>query len=363
MSNKDIFQNEIFDLPIIRNNQNAIIFLQNLYSEYLKLIQLFDGELGDAVTTRLDVINNECNAILNALNLYYIGKTAESYKVFENCMLVLQEKQLLEIGSLSSNFYRIQTSANKNLPKGRLFHIPFEMREKVGTQRYSIPGLPCLYMADSIFVAWEELNRPNFDEIHVSRFSFETSDLRILYLNVNSKDLRKRCFVNEKTLYVSQLVNFLSCWPLLAACSLRVINRDAVFKEEYIVPQMVLQFVISNKGIDGVQFKSNRIIPNQHNVGSFNNLVLPASSISETGYCKNLSSKVKMTQPISWSLLDISDPEKKFSKKEEHDIDVEDVYRSYYIEVIKDEKTNYLESKFGILEEKLLSMSVDYVNK
>ena len=41
-----------------------------------------------------------------------------------------------------------------------MFHIKYELRGKVQTQRCSFPGLPCLYLGCSSYVCWLELNRP-----------------------------------------------------------------------------------------------------------------------------------------------------------------------------------------------------------
>jgi len=361
LNNKEIFEDNIFDLPIIRHNNDLISFVENLFETFQKKINLFDGELANKLNTKKAIIEEECSLINEALRLYYGGKISLAYEKIHKCIELLEKESLLEISSASNDFFRIRISANKNLGKGDLFHIPFQLREKVSTQRYSIPGLPCLYIADSIFVAWEELDRPKFDDIHVSRFNLSDSDLNILYFSVTSQEMRERCFKGSKIQHIAQLVKFLSYWPLLSVCSLRVLKRDDVFKPEYIIPQMVLQYVLTNSKIDGIQFKSNRILPSVHNVGSFNNIVIPIQKFQATGYCSFLASKIKLTSPLSWGLLDISDPERSFLKKRQKDILIEDISRAYYIEVITGQKTNYIESKFGILEEKLRTMPDDYL--
>ena len=64
-----------------------------------------------------------------------------------------------------------------------MFHIPFNKRGKVETQRYSAPGYPCLYLGSSVNACWEELGQPRFDDMMVSRFvvkeAFPVLDLRM----------------------------------------------------------------------------------------------------------------------------------------------------------------------------------------
>ncbi|WP_293880615.1 MULTISPECIES: hypothetical protein [unclassified Sphingobacterium] len=65
-----------------------------------------------------------------------------------------------------ANLFRLRV-INQNYPlsKEDLFHIPFDKRSLVSTQRFSISGLPSLYLANSIYVAWEEMKRPSMNEV------------------------------------------------------------------------------------------------------------------------------------------------------------------------------------------------------
>src|SRR5262249_44356941 len=65
---------------------------------------------------------------------------------------------------------RVEHEPGVTFSKPDLFHIPFDKRHKVTRQRYSIPGLPCLYLGGTLYICWEELRRPKFESIHVARF-------------------------------------------------------------------------------------------------------------------------------------------------------------------------------------------------
>lgn len=76
---------------------------------------------------------------------------------------------IVEIPS-GTNFYRIRIhKENYPLPNDSFFHIPFNLRGKVKTQRFSIPGFPSLYLGNSIYVYWEELKRPNISDFQAVR--------------------------------------------------------------------------------------------------------------------------------------------------------------------------------------------------
>lgn len=368
-TNKSIFSKNIFNIPLNRNGEDVHVFLKNIYKEYIKTIKSFDGEVKETLKPNLPIIEKECNSILKSIELYQNGVPSKAFLELEKCLNELNMLGLLEIqqGNFNSGrneLYKVRISESSNLSKDEIFHIPFQLREKVATQRFSIPGLPCIYLADSIYICWEELDRPDFESMHVSRFDITNANYKLLYLNNNSDLMRKRCFNSSNTgIKINQFVKYLSYWPLLAACSLKVFKKNDVFKPEYLIPQLILQWVVSVQNLDGIQYKSNRVKFNNHNIGTFSNIAIPVKKSTDKGFCPELLKKIKITNPISWQLLDISDPNKDFLNKVKTDIKVETLRKASYIEMVENEKTEYLKSKFGIMEEKLRSMRVSLINK
>jgi len=366
LTNKSIFENTVFDLPLRRGTKDVYTCLSEHYSEYVSILKKFKKDIRLNLKPRFSIIENQIELTLDALDKYLNGFPAEAFSSIQSALEQLDSNQLLPIqdthpASFSSSFYRVRVSDNANLKRKDLFHIPFELREKVSTQRYSIPGLPCLYMADSIFVCWEEMGRPSINRLYASRFDISNSALKLLYFNISSKEMRSRCFSRANTdgKLIKQLVTYLCFWPLLAACSLLVEKPSEVFKPEYIVPQLVLQWVVLSKKIDGVYYKSNRVKVATHNMGTFSNIVLPIQRAMAKGYCPELSKKIKLTAPVSFEVLDISGYSALSSAGP--DLEVEELRRASYIELIDSEKSSYLDTKFGILESKLKKMTVDFI--
>ena len=100
------------------------------------------------------------------LDAYYDGKPYKAYHSLEDGLLS-DLKDFYEVLNIRNfwpreNFYRIRIH-KENFPIAidNFFHIPFEKRGLVKTQRFSIPGFPSLYLGSSIYLCWEELNRPN----------------------------------------------------------------------------------------------------------------------------------------------------------------------------------------------------------
>lgn len=361
MKNIELLNDTKLDLPINRGGNDYYEALQSTLTNFSKIVNTLDGELYEKLQPNLKIINTEIELILESTKLYYEGKTSRAYEKIRECLDLLEKNDLLETGKISGDFYRIRVAQNANLKRKDLFHIPFQIREKVATQRYSIPGLPCLYMADSIFIAWEEMGRPNIETIHVSRYNFEGVDMKLLYLNVTTNEMRSWYLRGDKINNINAWAKFLSYWPLLSACSFNTAKREEVFKPVYIVPQMVLQWIIEKQNIDGVQFKSNRMQISSHNIGSFNNIAIPVQTSKDNGFCSKLAEKIKLTSPLSWSLMDIADPNHGFKNKNANDISVEKIRTASYIELIQDEKTDYFTTKFGIMEEKLKIMDLNFI--
>lgn len=91
------------------------------------------------------------------------------------------------------------------------------------------------------------------------------------------------------------LIDYAFLFPLISACHSKVKYTAAYlgevqFKSEYIIPQLLLQWYKDNKlMIDGIRYLSCTAedkFPGK-DFSKFN-YVVPAISISETGFCKNL---------------------------------------------------------------------------
>lgn len=62
-----------------------------------------------------------------------------------------------------------------------MLHIPFNKRELIKTQRFSISGVPCLYLGTTSYVCWLEMNKPRDSEFNVSSYKIP-GQLKILNL-------------------------------------------------------------------------------------------------------------------------------------------------------------------------------------
>ena len=176
-----------------------------------------------------------------------------------------------------------------------MFHIPFELRGKVTTQRYSIPGFPSLYLGKTLYVTWEELNRPRLDNFQAVRLKTTKS---IQFLDLTPSDWGEDNLNNKAYKY-------LMTWPLVAACSIKVKDYSDSFRPEYIIPQLLLQWIRQNKELDGIKYNSTHIETGLlKSTGDLYNLVLPVKENKDEGYCTHLVNTFEVTETISWQLLE-----------------------------------------------------------
>ncbi len=113
--------------------------------------------------------------ILEIIEKYFNGHSGKAYDEFKNlldssdcniCGLISCPVDKDHVYFPFSNLYRLR-STDEDLsdnPLG-LFHVPYSLRERIGTERYSIPGFPCLYLGGSIGLCWHECNQPSLKNL------------------------------------------------------------------------------------------------------------------------------------------------------------------------------------------------------
>lgn len=172
-------------LPLERTGSSYIETLQYEFSEYISLLNdiddvdfnaLFRNEGSPIIidlTKRkfISFIKKVQQTISSIISIYYEGYPDEAYKLLENLLMrnkfapsrssvrcayannylndQLGNFFLLEWREELINLYRMRIS-KETLSKEKMFHVPFNMREKVSSARFSIPGFPCLYLGTSV---------------------------------------------------------------------------------------------------------------------------------------------------------------------------------------------------------------------
>lgn len=291
-------------------NGDFYIFIEKYLDDYIK--EVTDPGLGSIFNkANLDKLNSIIEGIKNGVQEYYKGHPAKAFNDFKSGLDAIEmELSAINDSQTLNDFYRLRidgTGTSHSFSREQMFHIPFELRSLVTTQRFSIPGLPSIYLGSTMYVCWEEMNRPNFKNVKASLYR-KKDNLAIVDLGLHPLYMIKYLGdQNEKDPAdaVNELIVYLILWPLIAASSVKVNNREHPFKPEYIIPQLLLQYVTRSEKIDGIRYLSVQTSPKPQNFWLYHNYVFPAKTLSPKGYCNKLNQLFSLTPGVSWQIFEI----------------------------------------------------------
>lgn len=274
---------------------------------------LNDKKIRDLLIRRSAFISSRImRDIPSAKNFYY-----------RQCREAIPEEMKARFGNLQLYRFRKKDSDQNELNREEIFHLPSHERHLVGTNRYSIPGHPCLYLGLSLKVCWEEFGRPSsffysqFDlrkkiavpgesELLGDMSAVRNSYIFILYASDFSpqsvmnelprqlqEDIEQGCRSQETLHY---FIPFFALWPLSLACSIPKLHREAKFHPEYIIPQLLMQWTLDKDYFDTVCYRSTRR-DGENGQDTYWNLAFPARDIGEDGYCNRLVKYFHLTKP------------------------------------------------------------------
>lgn len=146
-------------------------------------------------------------------------------------------------------FFRCRTG--KFQKREDLYPLPSNKLSFCSAQRYSLAGIPCLYLATTTYCCWMEIGRP--EEFSASSYKPTESGkkLRILNLAFSQKQMHN-LGKDSRAAYL--------LFPLVMAVSVAVKNprADANFRPEYTISHLVMR-CLREFGIAGVAYRSSRI--------------------------------------------------------------------------------------------------------
>jgi hypothetical protein len=279
----------------VENDNDVFGFLKSQFDSYIKKVSLiYDFSYVPKIKGIVEII-------LNSIQYYYEGVPQKAYgeliKLFTH-KRILEDIKINTFEELSSSHEYCQLYRARYAEDVKefidMFHNPFENRQLIPTERYSIPGFPCLYLSSSIYCCWLELSKPMYNKFYVSRFEADKR-LKILDMAKLPQDISDNIF---------DLQRYLITYPIILACSIKVKERNRIFKSEYIIPQLILQATRQLDVIDGIRFYSSNLDKKiaQDNL-FYINYVFPAKDVTRpiggNTYSKFLIDNFKLTPPVN----------------------------------------------------------------
>ncbi|MFC7699496.1 hypothetical protein ACFQX9_22705 [Bradyrhizobium sp. GCM10028915] len=300
-------------LPRDRDDQDFERYMASVFDEYLRGVSSLDSSrrLDVQILAARDDIERLNDLILKALGEYLAGSPAAAYghlvAAVEFVYLRLSSLQSIPVDPDSVGpLYRLARTDDALPGKERLFHTPFGLRHKVGQHRYGIPGFPCLYLGGSLELCASEcrVSGEDLPKAAVAAFAFRRA---ARFLDFGYRPSVMAHYARAATLGNNPgldklVVSYAVCWPLLAACSIKRMHDGEPFAHEYIIPQMVLQWVMSKEECDGVRFFSTRFESAESPIKKVVNYVFPATHDIDLGhsFSRRLRDLFEFTDPVLW---------------------------------------------------------------
>lgn len=246
---------------------------QNSNPDYIRWTDFFLQNMQDNI--------GEIEKTFDELTEIYLSYISKSNKVaIDKIWSFLINNSLLSDSQGALAYTRLLFRAR---PKGtfnssdinELFHIPFDLRERVSSQRFSIAGQPMLYLSNSIISIEKELGLP-IDDVAIAGFlpkyylyygkkiyeiknsifdvivktlpSLFNADSQIDYYSERYRPNYKSIVIDIKKSILSQILTF------------PVENKNS-FVEEYVLPQMITTALLEHD-YKGIIFPSTKDFSN-----------------------------------------------------------------------------------------------------
>ncbi len=313
--NLAVLQDPALALPISRLPRRSSQPFESVFTEFFAALEGLEGPLGKLVAAREDRIRVLARSILDA---WLRGSEADVVGALASLDV--------GIGAVYDELAAVSRRQAAILPdqcwyrlaawegvtgREHVFHTPFELPHSIG--RFSIPGMPSLYLANSVYLCWIECGRPKFDRCFVSRFEIESDGFEFLNLPAGSeaylmplevsrlpipglepRDVMNSPYADDVT---EELAEYLSVWPLLASITTRRQGRTRWQQPEYVIPQCLMAWVRRSDRFLGIRYFTSKPERSDNSNDWSIDLALPTRTQKASGYCDFLRSRARWTEP------------------------------------------------------------------
>ncbi|MDX1525893.1 MAG: hypothetical protein R3273_06600 [Pseudidiomarina maritima] len=313
----------------------------------------------------------EINGLLSeAIEKYLLGDLALSYRNIDKVLKEDIVKKSFKVLTKTVHkhcldsypLFRVRVSDTHIGERPDIFHVPFELRHSVSMQRYSVNGLPSLYLSRSLYACWQEVGRPELDKLYVSRLQVNSDaidDFDVLNLAFSLELIannKKKNSLFDESPTNEEMLSYLTIFPLVLACSYTRKNSFAEFNEEYIVPNLMLQWIVKNSDkTHGIAYFSTKTKQLRHSEYGISFVFPPiVDTVKVEGFCPILSNRFLLTKPVSWQIIDSLPCEENSSEGSTH--------KSFAIDDIEEAfLANYKATKFYRAEKILQQFPTDKI--
>lgn len=282
---------KLYRFPITRSNDETYYeCIEHWLAKYI-------GDLENCQyvpSSVIDMIKQYTCGILGSLKRYYYGDILNAYKLFYDAVSSVKSNlKYTIIGESPTHrgcyvpYFRIISLYDSPFDYKAMLHIPYNKKSIIPQYRFSVSGIPCSYMSSSPLVSWYETGMP--DRYQLARFDATNRTEKLLALDINAQDEYFKICRSDAT--VSEvwkvLSNTIFTLPLTAFCSVVKNDDGSKFIEEYVIPQMLMSWVLSETDVIGIRYQTNKRFEFGRCISAYN-VALPATQEDSDHYSKNL---------------------------------------------------------------------------
>lgn len=326
-----------YDFDLNRNELDVPSFLENHFEKYTNDIEraasgsnpLLGTEFCTQVLDSISLIKSICNSMVDIGRTYRNGQIKDAFESAYALFASMEDYYLHRYSwaggdgdyyRLRQGDLRIKAGEDSKKKKTELFHIKDNKRNLIGAYRFSVQGFPCLYLTSGFELGWFESGMPK--QFSYCRMHIEESGenaLRLIDISNRPVDLLSSMHGwilnakddHEKLQKIHKyFLNYIITYPLAVACSLKVKNRGDRFVEEYVLPQMFMNWIREHSIHDGIRYKSSLNTTLVLGMGAVN-IALPVKKFRADGLCENLTSKITVSD-IAY--LDVNEDFKQYKQ-------------------------------------------------
>ena len=220
--------------------------------------------IGNADEDSVFIIQNFSSKIIESLNCYYRADLVGCNTIIENLIKDIG-KNPFAVNTLNDSyafpgdhkeelqFFRSRSgNPSKSFTCDEMSFLPKELRSKSGNYRFSIPGNPSLYLANSSYGCWIETGFLPDSEFNVAPVLLDGTQI-VFNLAVSSCDR-----FEQDEFDMDKLHCWLKLLMLSIATSYRIKEEGRTFKSEYIISQSIM-IACKKLQYNGVAYYSKRV--------------------------------------------------------------------------------------------------------
>ncbi|MFZ0827958.1 MAG: hypothetical protein WAO02_11100 [Verrucomicrobiia bacterium] len=311
----EFFNSGAAALPRTRNGNDFLRFLRQMMQDYITVVVSLDPKcpIGSRILGEAPNINQLAEDVVIAVEAHLNGKPDEARKRIRAALNFVSGRLsgMLSLnvppGQMQRLFRVSELKPGDTLSRERLFHVPFHMLAIANSRRYSLPGYACLYFGGSLRVCMRECDADaaKLPSMAIAEFAPRKP---VKFLDFGYRPSVIATLARARLLSPSTanpdaddlLVNYAVCWPLIAASS--VLREPGNPPPEYIVPQLILEWLVAGNQCKGIRYFSTRVPADNTEIRSCSNFAFPARNLTNSthGHCQELKDLFTLTMPILW---------------------------------------------------------------